>query len=67
MHDFIDKLTSKRPSLSFKDWRPGDQKVYVLDIRKVEKKLGWTPTVSPEQGVKKLIKWVSENKHLFIK
>lgn len=65
--DLLDKLTGKRPSLSFKNWRPGDQRIYISDIRKAQEKLGWTPTISPELGVKKLVNWVSENRHLFNK
>jgi CDP-paratose 2-epimerase len=47
------------------DWRPGDQKVFVADIRKAARELGWTPKVSVEEGVRKLFEWVRENKNLF--
>ncbi len=49
----------------FADWRPSDQKVYISDISKAKKELGWQPTVSPQEGVKKLIAWVKENRNLF--
>jgi len=65
--DLLEELTDKRPSVRLDRWRPSDQKVYVSDIGKAQKKLGWTPTISPELGVKKLVNWVSENKHLFTK
>ncbi len=50
---------------SFADWRPGDQKVYISDIRKAKAELGWEPIVSFDDGLKSLIKWVKENEKLF--
>jgi len=52
------------PIYSFSDWRPADQKVYISDIRKA-KEFGWKPQVNPEEGVKKLLEWVKENKSIF--
>ncbi|MDD9954385.1 MAG: GDP-mannose 4,6-dehydratase [Candidatus Woesearchaeota archaeon] len=49
---------------TYDDWRPGDQKVFVANIDKAAA-LGWKPTVSTREGVKKLIAWVGENKTLF--
>ena len=47
------------------DWRPGDQKVFVADIRKAERELGWKPKVGVREGVGRLFEWVSENKDMF--
>lgn len=47
------------------DWRPGDQQVYVSDIRKAEAELGWKPQVSPQAGLKRLWDWVKANDGLF--
>jgi CDP-paratose 2-epimerase len=47
------------------DWRPGDQRVFIADIRKAQRELGWRPKVSIEEGVARLIKWVQANKELF--
>jgi len=49
---------------TFDDWRPADQKIYVSDIRKA-KEFDWEPKVSIEDGIKKLLEWVSNNKTLF--
>ena len=49
----------------YADWRPGDQRVFVADIRKAARVLGWEPKVSTLQGVEALIAWVQENRHLF--
>ncbi len=47
------------------DWRPGDQRVFVSDIRKAQNMLGWQPTIAPKEGITKLYEWVSNNPHLF--
>lgn len=52
---------------SFDKMRPGDQPVYISDIRKVKKLLGWEPKVSPKEGLIHLNKWVHENKKVLAK
>ena len=51
--------------VTFADWRPSDQKVYVSDIAKARRELRWAPAVSPPEGVEKLIDWVEANRELF--
>jgi CDP-paratose 2-epimerase len=52
-------------TLSFRDWRPGDQRVYVSGIGKAERDLGWQPTTSVANGVEALCQWVEANRTLF--
>ncbi len=47
------------------DWRPGDQRIYVSDIRKAQADLGWSPKVGVEEGIQKLHDWVKANIQLF--
>ncbi|MCI0396046.1 MAG: GDP-mannose 4,6-dehydratase [Chloroflexi bacterium] len=47
------------------DWRPGDQHVFVADICKAERKMGWRPRVAVQEGIRDLYEWVSSNPHLF--
>jgi len=54
-------------NLTFKEWRPADQKVYYSDISKAMMVLGWGPKVNVETGVKLLYAWAKENKDLLIK
>jgi CDP-paratose 2-epimerase len=49
----------------YADWRPGDQRVFVADIRKAERLLGWSPHVSTTDGLSRLLGWVQENRSLF--
>lgn len=47
------------------DWRPGDQKVYVSDIRLAHEELNWHPKISWKNGLGKLYDWVSSNRSEF--
>ena len=46
---------------AFRPWRPGDQKVYVSDIRKAMRDLDWRPQVGVREGLTRLAEWVREN------
>lgn len=61
----LEALAGREIEARFDDWRPGDQRVYISDIRKVERDLGWRPTVAPDAGLRRLWEWVSTNAELF--
>lgn len=50
---------------AFADWRPGDQPVFVADIRKAAARLDWSPQVGTRDGVARLLTWIEANRHLF--
>lgn len=58
---FLDEIFSCSIQPSFGEWRPGDQKIYVSDIRKAEKILGWKPKITVQNGVSKLHSWLNDN------
>lgn len=62
--DILEELTGKRPKISFDEWCPSDQKVYVSNIIKAGVKLVWKPEINPEEGVRRLVKWVTENENI---
>lgn len=64
--DLLEELTGKRTEIIFDKWRPSDQKVYISNISKIRKELGWRPEVDVKNGVKRLVEWVDKNKNLFI-
>jgi CDP-paratose 2-epimerase len=47
------------------DWRPGDQRIYVSDIRKAGRVFDWQPKVDVDEGVRRLVEWVRENPDQF--
>ncbi len=61
---FLSELKREKVQTGMADWRQGDQKVFIADIRKVERELGWRPTVAPVEGVRKLWEWTHANKEL---
>ena len=63
--EIIQAKTGISPHLSYADWRPSDQKVYISDIAKARRELGWAPKTTPEEGVTRLLAWVQENRALF--
>lgn len=52
--------TSKKLITFVKD-RPGHDKRYAIDARKMEKELGWKPKESFKSGIKKTIDWYLDN------
>jgi CDP-paratose 2-epimerase len=60
--DILNDLTGKRSAITFDEWRPSDQKVYISDITKAQSELGWKAEVTPKEGVGMLVKWMEENK-----
>jgi CDP-paratose 2-epimerase len=61
----LDRLSGRPLSVGHGDWRPGDQRIFVCDIRKAGQELGWTPKVSAADGIERLYRWVDANKSLF--
>ncbi len=61
----LERLLGRPIPVTYGDWRPGDQRVYVSDIRKAERMLAWQPKVGVEEGVEKLLAWVQAHRELF--
>jgi CDP-paratose 2-epimerase len=61
----LDALTGRKLKVSFADWRPGDQRVFVCDIAKAKAELGWSPKVGSASGIEQLYRWVDSNRALF--
>ena len=50
--------------VTFDAWRPGDQRVYISDIRRAQEVLGWRPTTDVGSGVAQLVDWVGAQPYL---
>jgi CDP-paratose 2-epimerase len=58
----LGRLTGRPVEFLRAEWRPGDQPVYVSDIRKAGQLLGWRPRVTVPDGLGRLHAWVRENR-----
>lgn len=59
--EMLTELTGRENVVRFDDWRPADQKVYISDITKAGARLGWKPEVGPWEGVKRIIRWFTQD------
>jgi len=63
---YIEKRQNRKLPHDVAGWRPGDQKVFVSDIRRAQTELGWTPKIGCSKGLDLLYDWVSQNQGLFL-
>ncbi len=61
----LEEALGKEIPVTWEEWRPGDQRVFIADICKAQRDLGWSPHTSPEEGITRLIAWARENRDLF--
>jgi CDP-paratose 2-epimerase len=61
----LEEMAGRAVPVRYGPWRPGDQRVFVADIRRAERLLGWRPRVSPPEGIRRLYEWVAGNPGLF--
>jgi dTDP-glucose 4,6-dehydratase len=55
-------LTGKPESLlRYVADRPGHDRRYALDSKKIKRELGWRPEISLEEGLRQTIEWYKEN------
>jgi hypothetical protein len=64
--ELIERRLQRRIPLRWEDWRPGDQRVYVSDIRKLATTLKWKPEISVADGVERLLDWIESNRAAFL-
>lgn len=64
--EHLENISGRSVKYSFSDWRRGDQRIYISDIRQAQKKLNWKPKISVKKGIARLYNWVKQNKALFV-
>lgn len=52
---------SRRELVSFVKDRPGHDRRYAIDCRKIERELGWVPRESFKTGLEKTVRWYLDN------
>ncbi|MGK7925952.1 MAG: dTDP-glucose 4,6-dehydratase [Spirulina sp.] len=66
--DIVDELARDlpvRPSrklITFVKDRPGHDRRYAIDATKIKTELGWTPSITVEEGLKKTVQWYLDNR-----
>jgi CDP-paratose 2-epimerase len=58
--DLVEEIEGRRPEVTFGDWRVGDQRWYVSDVRGFGAATGWAPKVGVREGVTRLHAWLRE-------
>lgn len=61
----LDELTQRHITVQYSDWRAGDQSVYISNIEKINRELGWFPKVRVLDGLQRLFNWINSNVNLF--
>ena len=51
----LERLIGALPPVNYCDFRPGDQRIYVSDIRKAQEKLKWMPRVGIADGLRLMV------------
>ncbi|RAS10182.1 dTDP-glucose 4,6-dehydratase [Cupriavidus alkaliphilus] len=64
--DLLDELSPKaagsyRDQITFVKDRPGHDRRYAIDARKLERELGWKPAETFESGLRKTVQWYLDN------
>lgn len=59
--EYLESRLGNALKVETSDWRAGDQRVYVSDIRRMANDLEWKPRVCRKDGVAQLYEWVAEH------
>ncbi|HTX16454.1 MAG TPA: SDR family NAD(P)-dependent oxidoreductase [Candidatus Baltobacteraceae bacterium] len=63
LQDLLKTVVDKLPPVDYGEFRPGDQRIYVSDIRKAQEQLAWTPSVGIAEGLRRMVEaWRRDRK-----
>jgi CDP-paratose 2-epimerase len=62
LFDLIQRLHGSLPPVRFSNWRRGDQRYYVSDIRRFQAATGWKPKNRVYEGVARLYQWLQHHR-----
>jgi CDP-paratose 2-epimerase len=57
----LEEVLGKKIERRLADWRPGDQRVFVADVREAWADFGWKPTTSEHDGMARMARWCADN------
>jgi CDP-paratose 2-epimerase len=61
----LERLFEQAIPVTYDAWRPGDQKVFISNIQKAKRLLGWSPRIAPDDGIPLMVQWIRDNRSLF--
>lgn len=62
VNTILKELNKPESLIKFVSDRPGHDMRYAIDPTKIKNELGWEPTTSFDEGIKKTVKWYLDNK-----
>ena len=54
---------ASRSLITYVKDRPGHDRRYAIDASKIMNELGWVPSLTTEEGLRKTVEWYLENTH----
>jgi dTDP-glucose 4,6-dehydratase len=60
-HALLDAVGKPRSLIRFVKDRPGHDRRYAIDCTKIERELGWRPSIPFEQGLRDTVRWYREH------
>lgn len=63
--DMLEEIVGRRSPVTYDEWRPSDQRVYTSNINPLKNSLGWTPKVTPREGLERVVEWAKPIIHVF--
>ncbi len=57
--EMLRRKSGKDLKVDYQDWRPRDQKIFICDITKAHRMLGWQPRVDIEEGLTRMLNWLA--------
>ncbi|MBI4369644.1 MAG: GDP-mannose 4,6-dehydratase [Elusimicrobia bacterium] len=59
--DHLSKRLNRPIHQRFEGWREGDQKIFIADISKSRRELGWKPAIPLNDGLERMLGWIEQN------
>jgi CDP-paratose 2-epimerase len=61
LFDILEKQLDIKLAYTKLDWRPVDQKVFIADVNKANKMIGWQPELDKIEGIRNMLAWLRDN------